>query len=112
MGMPWEASMQTLYSVNELIDASENKLSIHTIKDYCRRGELHPCIYFEGNIVCIHEERFQDSIDKRDPVAHIETVSWARKFKGYISASNFIDYITISFLSLYNIFTSFTLDIY
>lgn len=92
--MPWEASMQTLYSVNELIDASENKLSIHTIKDYCKRGELHPCIYFEGNIVCIHEERFQDSIDKRDPVAHIETVSWARKFKGYISASNFIDYIT------------------
>lgn len=92
--MPWEASMQTLYSVNELIDASENKLSIHTIKDYCRRGELHPCIYFEGNIVCINKERFQDSIDKRDPVSHIETVSWARKFKGYISASNFIDYIT------------------
>ncbi|MDY6460750.1 hypothetical protein [Acinetobacter faecalis] len=85
--------MQTLYSVNELIDASENKLSIHTIKDYCRRGELHPCIYFEGNIVCIHDERFQNSIDKRDPVAHIETVSWARTFKGYISASNFIDYI-------------------
>lgn len=93
MGMPWEASMQTLYSVNELIAASENKLSIHTIKDYCRRGELHPCIYFEGNIVCINEERFQNSIDKRDPVAHIETVSWARTFKGYISASNFIDYI-------------------
>lgn len=92
--MSWEASMQTLYSVNELIAASENKLSIHTIKDYCRRGELHPCIYFEGNIVCINKERFQDSIDKRDPVAHIETVSWARKFKGYISASNFINYIT------------------
>ena len=85
--------MQKLFSLNEIIDASENKLSIHTIKDYCRRGELHPCIYFEGNIVCIHDERFQNSIDKRDPVAHIETVSWARTFKGYISASNFIDYI-------------------
>lgn len=85
--------MQKLFSLNEIIDASENKLSIHTIKDYCRRGELHPCIYFEGNIVCIHDERFQNNIDKRDPVAHIETVSWARKFKGYISASNFIDYI-------------------
>lgn len=94
MGVPWEAIMQTLYSVNELIGASENKLSIHTIKDYCRRGELHPCIYFEGNIVCIRDERFQNSIDKRDPVAHIETLSWARTFKGYISASNFIDYIT------------------
>lgn len=92
--MPWEARMQKVFSLNELIDASENKLTIHTIKDYCRRGELHPCIYFEGNIVCINEERSQDSIDKRDPVAHIETVSWARKFKGYISASNFIDYIT------------------
>ncbi|MND31859.1 hypothetical protein D3C81_295290 [compost metagenome] len=85
--------MKTLYSLDELIAASENKLTIHTVKDYCRRRELHPCIYFEGNIVCIHEERFQDSIDKRDPVAHIETVSWARKFKGYISASNFINYI-------------------
>lgn len=85
--------MQTLYSLDELIAVSENKLTIHIVKDYCRRGELHPCIYFEGNIVCIHEERFQDSIDKRDPVAHIETVSWARKFKGYISASNFIKYI-------------------
>lgn len=86
--------MQKVFSLNELIAASENKLTIHTVKDYCRRGELHPCIYFEGNIVCIHEERFQDSIDKSDPVTHIETVSWARKFKGYISASNFIDYIT------------------
>ncbi|WP_240921568.1 hypothetical protein [Acinetobacter sp. SA01] len=85
--------MQKVFSLNELIDASEKKLSIHTIKDYCRRGELHPCIYFEGNIVCIHDERFKNSIDKCDPVAHIETVGWARTFKGYISASNFIDYI-------------------
>ena len=91
--MPWEARVQKVFSLNELIATSENKLTIHTVKDYCRRGELHPCIYFEGNLICIHEERFQDSIDKRDPVAHIETVSWARKFKGYISASNFIDYI-------------------
>ncbi|HAV5946651.1 TPA: hypothetical protein JI227_11795 [Acinetobacter baumannii] len=85
--------MQTLFSLNELITASENKLSINTIKDYCRRGELHPCIYFEGNIVCIYDERHQNSIDKRDPITHIENVKWARKFKGYISASNFIDYI-------------------
>ena len=67
--MPWEARVQKVFSLNELIATSENKLTIHTVKDYCRRGELHPCIYFEGNLICIHEERFQDSIDKRDPLA-------------------------------------------
>lgn len=85
--------MQKIFSLNELIEASKNKLNIHTIKDYCRRGELHPCVYFEGNIVCILDERFQNSIAKYDPVAHIETVSWTRKFKGYVFASNFIEYI-------------------
>lgn len=73
--------------------ASESMLSIHVIKDHCRRGKLHPCIYFEGNIVCIKQERYQDSIDKRDPVAHVEYVLWSKVFKGYLSASNFIDYI-------------------
>ncbi|ENZ9378187.1 TPA: hypothetical protein ACGIJT_002777 [Acinetobacter baumannii] len=96
--------MQKLFSLNELIDASKNQLNIHTIKDYCRRGELHPCVYFEGNIVCIHDERFQNSITKYDPVAHIETVSWTRKFKGYIFASNFIDYIGYTDPNTFDVF--------
>lgn len=91
--MPWEARMQTLYTLDELLVASENKLNISTIKHHCRLGELHPCLYFEGNIICIHEERFQNGLDKRDPIAHSRTVSWSKAFKGYIYVTDFIDYI-------------------
>ncbi len=85
--------MQTLYTLDELLVASENKLNISTIKHHCRLGELHPCLYFEGNIICIHEERFQNGLDKRDPIAHSRTVSWSKAFKGYIYVTDFIDYI-------------------
>ena len=96
--------MQKIFSLNELIDSSESKLNIHTIKDYCRRGELHPCIYFEGNLVCIKEERDPDKNNPYDLVVHIETVSWSKVFKGYISAANFIDYIDPSQIDLTGIF--------
>lgn len=91
--MLWEARMQEIFSLQEIIAVSENKLSANKIKYHCRRDELHPCIYFEGNIVCIEEERFQPSIDPKSPVAHIEHVSWSMQFKGYVHASNFINYI-------------------
>ncbi|TCM62706.1 hypothetical protein EC844_12424 [Acinetobacter calcoaceticus] len=85
--------MPTLFSLKELIAASGNMLSIHTIKDYCRRGELHPCIYFEGNIVCIYHRYYENIEDKREAGVHSDNVSWSKIFKGYLSASNFIDYL-------------------
>ena len=88
--------MQKIYTLDELIKASKDKLNIHIIRDYCRRGELNPCIFFEGNLVCIKEERNTDKNNSYEPVVHIETVSWSKVFKGYVSAANFIDYITPS----------------
>ena len=105
--MPWEARMQKVFSLNELIAASENKLTIHTVKDYCRRGELHPCIYFEGNIVCIKKQRYQDSPIKSDPVAHIEEVYWSMIFKGYIHFSKLIDYLDPALSNHTDIFFNF-----
>ncbi len=99
--------MNMIFSVNEIITASGGKLSIHTIKDYCRRGELHPCIYFEGNIVCIHDKRHQNGIDVYDSVTHTRSVSWSKKFKGYIYASIFINYTGHTNNNLSDVFYNF-----
>lgn len=88
--------MKTLYSLDELIAESNGTLTPHDIKDYCRRNILHPCIHFEGNIVCIEKERFQDSIDRRDPIAHIDKDKWAKIFEGYIYHKDFISLLNTS----------------
>lgn len=96
--------MQKIYTLNELIKASKDQLNIHTIRDHFRRGELNPCIFFEGNLVCIKEERNPDKNNPYDPVVHIETVSWTKVFKGYVSAPNFIDHLAPSQLDSAGIF--------
>ena len=88
--------MKNLYSLDELIAESNGTLTPHDIKDYCRRNILHPCIHFEGNIVCIERERFQDSIDRRDSVARIDKDKWAKIFEGYIYHKDFISLLNTS----------------
>ncbi|WP_326519012.1 hypothetical protein [Acinetobacter sp. CAAS 2-6] len=85
--------MKSFYSIEEVISASENTLSINDIKHYCRIGKLHPCIYFEGNLVCIGKERYQDSSCKTGLVAHAEEVKWSMIFTGYIHFSELIDHL-------------------
>ncbi|WP_179990913.1 hypothetical protein [Acinetobacter sp. YH1901141] len=85
--------MKSVYSLEEVIAASQNSLSINDIKHYCRIGKLNPCIYFEGNLVCIREDRYQETPCKTDPVAHVEEVKWSTIFEGYIHFSQLIDYL-------------------
>lgn len=85
--------MKSFYSLEEVIWASQNTLSINDIKHLCRIEKLHPCIYFEGNLVCIKEERYQDDPSKTGPIAHMEEVKWSLIFKGYIYFSKLIDHL-------------------
>ncbi|MQW91966.1 hypothetical protein GFH30_01010 [Acinetobacter wanghuae] len=88
--------MKSFYSLEEVILSSENNLSVNDIKYYCRIGELNPCIYFQGNLVCISDEKLQDSACKSGPVAHIEEVKWSTIFEGYIYFSQLVDYLDAS----------------
>ena len=85
--------MKKFYSLEEVLSTSQNALSVNDIKHYCRTGQLHPCIYFEGNLVCLSEKRYQDDPCKIDPIAHVEEVKWSIIFKGYIHFSKLIDYL-------------------
>lgn len=89
--------LKSYYSTEELLqlinEESSQNLSYKDLKDLCLRGSLTPAIYFEGNIVCIREERYQSSPVKSDPVVHIEEVNWSRIFKGYIHFSKLMDYL-------------------
>ena len=96
--------MKSFYSLEEVISASKNTLSVNDIKHYCRIGQLHPCIYFEGNLVCIGEERHQDDIYSNALVVHIEEVKWSMIFKGYIHFSKLIDHLDPKYSSDSGIF--------
>lgn len=85
--------MKKYYSIDKIIQKSDYQLDHHDLKDLCIRGQLTPCIYFTGNIVCIHEERHQNEIDARELGPHIRSISWTSTFKGYINSDEFLDFI-------------------
>lgn len=96
--MLWEAliKMKKYYSIDKIIQKSDYQLDHHDLKDLCIRGQLTPCIYFVGNIVCIHEERHQNEIDARELGPHIRSISWTNTFKGYINSDEFLNFIDSS----------------
>lgn len=82
--------MKTFFTLDEVLSASQGTLTLLDIKDYCRQGYLHPCVYFDGNIVCFEDERNQESIDKRDSFSHCVKAKWHLIFEGYIHNKDFI----------------------
>lgn len=88
--------MKKYYSIDKIIQKSDYQLDHHDLKDLCIRGQLTPCIYFAGNIVCIHEERHQNEIDARELGPHIRSISWTSTFKGYINSDEFLEFIDSS----------------
>lgn len=88
--------MKKYYSIDKIIQKSDYQLDHHDLKDLCIRGLLTPCIYFAGNIVCIHEERHQNEIDARELGPHIRSISWTSTFKGYINSDEFLEFIDSS----------------
>lgn len=103
--------LKSYYSTEELIQLinlqNSPNLSYKDLKDLCLRGSLTPAIYFEGNIVCIKEQRYQDSPIKSDPVVHIEEVHWSMIFKGYIHFSKLIDYLDPALTDITDVFFNF-----
>ncbi len=83
--------MKTFFTLDEVLSASQGTLTLLDIKDYCRQGYLHPCVYFDGNIVCFEDERNQESIDKRDSFSHCVKAKWHLIFEGYIHNKDFIN---------------------
>lgn len=83
--------MKTFFTLDEVLSASQGTLTLLDIKDYCRQGYLHPCVYFDGNIVCFEDERNQESIDKRDSFSHCVQAKWHLIFEGYIHNKDFIN---------------------
>ena len=103
--------LKSYYSAEEVLQLLNKKSSPNLfykdLKDLCLRGKLTPAIYFEGNIVCIKEQRYQDSPIKSDPVAHIEEVYWSMIFKGYIHFSKLIDYLDPALSNHTDVFFNF-----
>ena len=95
--------LKSYYSAEEVLQLLNKKsspnLSYEDLKDLCLRGKLTPAIYFEGNIVCIHEERSRNEIDARELGPHERSVSWTSIFKGYLHSRNFLDFFESSTVS-------------
>lgn len=95
--------LKSYYSAEEVLQLLNKKsslnLSYKDLKDLCLRGKLTPAIYFEGNIVCIHEERSPNEIDARELGPHERSVSWTSIFKGYLHSRDFLDFLESSTVS-------------
>ena len=95
--------LKSYYSAEEVLQLLNKKsspnLSYKDLKDLCLRGKLTPAIYFEGNIVCIHEERSPNEIDTRELGPHERSVSWTSIFKGYLHSRDFLDFLESSTVS-------------
>lgn len=90
------------YSPSQIIKKSDTELDVEDLRDLCLRGILTPCIYFDGNLVCISAERYQQS--KNGPVAHTHKVIWTLRFKGYISFIKLADYLDPTYHNDSNVF--------
>ncbi|MHA3097242.1 hypothetical protein [Acinetobacter brisouii] len=101
------------YSPDEVIYAlsqSKIKITLSDLKDLCIRGSLTPSIFFDGNLACITDEKHQDEIDKRQPVAHIESVSWSICFQGYIHSNLFANFLESHIVRVPNTDVFFIVD--
>lgn len=112
--MPWEACkmFKKYYSSDEIIrnlKKLEIEVTLRDLKDLCIRGELTPAIHFEGNLVCIKDERYQDPLDKYS-IAHCESVSWSKIFNGYIHSKNFANFLESSLIKYPKTDVFFTVD--
>lgn len=93
--------LKKYYSPDEVINSLKKidiQLTHRDLKDLCLRGKLTPTIHFEGNLVCIKDERYPDPEDKRSPIAHCESVSWSKVFNGYIHSRSFANFIESSLI--------------
>jgi hypothetical protein len=100
------------YSSDEIIrnlKKLEIEVTLRDLKDLCIRGELTPTIHFEGNLVCIKDERYQDPLDKYS-IAHCESVSWSKTFNGYIHSKNFANFLESSLIKYPKTDVFFTVD--
>lgn len=86
------------YSPSQVIKLSNDDLDFEDLRDLCFRGVLTPCIYFEGNLVCLSSQRYQMS--SNGPVAHMQEVIWTHRFKGYIHFKKLADYLDPSYNQL------------
>lgn len=95
--------LKKYYSSDEVINSFKKidiQITHRDLKDLCLRGKLTPTIYFEGNLVCIKDERYPDPEDKRSSIAHCESVSWSKIFNGYIHSRNFANFLESSLIGL------------
>ncbi len=83
--------MKNFYTLEEVLSASDEPLSLLDIIDYCRRSMLHPCVYLDGNLVCIEETREHHSEDKRDYPEHVVEAKWHVPFQGYVFSQDLIE---------------------
>lgn len=88
--------MKEFYTLEEVLSISNEPLSLFDIINYCRKGWLHPCVYLDGNLVCIEETRKHYGHDKRDYPVHLSEAKWHVPFQGYVYSQTLVEQLRLT----------------